>query len=210
MRRRVAAGHLHRLYRGVYAVGHTELSREGRWIAAVFAFGPKAALSHDSAASLWQLSPATSAVVHVTVPAASSAPASASTTPPPTRADTTLRHNICNHPRAHPRRHGLGSATDPSHLERSFLRLLRSHDLLICPRPTKVGPYEVDFLWRPNALIVEVDGYAYHSSRASFESDRPRDRGSNAAATVVLHFTYREVTDRWGCVTAELRAQLQR
>ncbi len=31
------AGHLHRLHRGVYAVGHTDLSRHGRWLAAVLA-----------------------------------------------------------------------------------------------------------------------------------------------------------------------------
>jgi hypothetical protein len=37
-------GRLHALYRGVYAVGHTGLSREGRWLAAVFACGEGAAL----------------------------------------------------------------------------------------------------------------------------------------------------------------------
>ena len=40
IKRWAAAGRLHRLYRGVYAVGHTNLSREGQWIAAVLACGP--------------------------------------------------------------------------------------------------------------------------------------------------------------------------
>ena len=49
---RVARGSLHRLYRGVYAVGHTKLTREGRFLAAVLACGPGAVLSHRSAAIL--------------------------------------------------------------------------------------------------------------------------------------------------------------
>lgn len=53
--RRVAAGRLHRVYRGVYAVGHRGLSREGRWMAAVLAAGEGAALSHLCAACLWEL-----------------------------------------------------------------------------------------------------------------------------------------------------------
>jgi putative AbiEi antitoxin of type IV toxin-antitoxin system/uncharacterized protein DUF559 len=51
--RRVAAGRLHRLYRGVYAVGHVALTTDGRRMAAVLACGPGAALSHRSAAELW-------------------------------------------------------------------------------------------------------------------------------------------------------------
>jgi hypothetical protein len=50
---RLREGQLHRLYRGVYAVGHTVLSREGHWMAAVLACGPDAVLSHHSAAAHW-------------------------------------------------------------------------------------------------------------------------------------------------------------
>jgi hypothetical protein len=49
------AGRLHRVYRGVYALGHTALRVEGRRLAAVFACGPNAVLSHRSAASQWGL-----------------------------------------------------------------------------------------------------------------------------------------------------------
>jgi hypothetical protein len=65
--RRVAAGRLHRVYRGVYAVGHAGLSNEGRWFAAVAAFGEGAALSHRSAAELWTLLQPAHGPVHVTV-----------------------------------------------------------------------------------------------------------------------------------------------
>jgi Transcriptional regulator, AbiEi antitoxin/Protein of unknown function (DUF559) len=50
---RVANGRLHRKYRGVYALGHGRLSREGEWMAAVLACGDGAVLSHLSAASMW-------------------------------------------------------------------------------------------------------------------------------------------------------------
>jgi very-short-patch-repair endonuclease len=52
MERRLRSGHLVRLHRGVYAVGHAQLRPEGRWLAAVLAAGPGAALSHRSAAAL--------------------------------------------------------------------------------------------------------------------------------------------------------------
>src|SRR5688572_30248045 len=56
--RRLRAGRLHRVHRGVYAVGHAGLSRGGRYVAAVLALGDGAVLSHVSAAVLWGLVPA--------------------------------------------------------------------------------------------------------------------------------------------------------
>ena len=45
-----------------------------------------------------------------------------------------------------------------------------------------VGGHEVDMLWREQRLVVEVDGFAYHSGRAAFERDRRRDAALQAAA----------------------------
>jgi hypothetical protein len=55
LNRAVRAGALYRKYRGVYAVGHPHLSREGEWLAAVFAAGDGAALASFSAAVLWEI-----------------------------------------------------------------------------------------------------------------------------------------------------------
>lgn len=63
-----AAGRLHRVHRGAYAVGHTYLSTHGRCLAAVLACGSQAVLSHSSAAWLWDLFPTCSLPIHVTVP----------------------------------------------------------------------------------------------------------------------------------------------
>ena len=66
------AGHLHRLHRGVYAVGHTNLSRHGRWLAAVLACGGDAALSHGASARLQTLELTSRlGTIHVSVPAGS-------------------------------------------------------------------------------------------------------------------------------------------
>ena len=53
VKRRLTRGRLHRLYRGVYAVGHPNVPLEGRFLAATKACGPAAVLSHRSAAALW-------------------------------------------------------------------------------------------------------------------------------------------------------------
>jgi very-short-patch-repair endonuclease len=50
---RIEKGRLHRIERGVYAVGRPELSRRGRWMAAALGSGSGAALSYGSAAALW-------------------------------------------------------------------------------------------------------------------------------------------------------------
>jgi very-short-patch-repair endonuclease/predicted transcriptional regulator of viral defense system len=64
-RRRV--GRLHQVHRGVYAVGHEALSPDGRLLAAVLACGPRAALSHQSAASVWGFRAAGGSQIDVTV-----------------------------------------------------------------------------------------------------------------------------------------------
>jgi hypothetical protein len=55
IRHRVAVGRLHRVHRGVYAVGRPPVVVLERVCAAVLACGPHAALSHRSALALWQI-----------------------------------------------------------------------------------------------------------------------------------------------------------
>jgi len=64
---RVRMGRLHRLYRGVYAVGHPVVPVPGHRLAAVLAVGPAAVLSHLSAAAVWDLVDVRPQVVDVTV-----------------------------------------------------------------------------------------------------------------------------------------------
>ena len=60
-------GRLHRVHRGVYAVGHRDLSWHGRCMAAVLASSPSVA-GHLSAAWLWGLLRSRPGTLHVTCP----------------------------------------------------------------------------------------------------------------------------------------------
>ena len=66
--KRIQAGGLHPLHRGVYSVGHTNLSFEGRCMAALLALGAGAVVSHVSAAALWGMLKPPSGPIHLTLP----------------------------------------------------------------------------------------------------------------------------------------------
>jgi len=63
----VLSGRLSLLHRGVYAVGAGPETNERRWAAAVLACGEGAALSHLSAAALWELRLVDPRVIDVSV-----------------------------------------------------------------------------------------------------------------------------------------------
>jgi very-short-patch-repair endonuclease len=68
--RRLETGRLHRLHAGVYAVGHPILGVNGRWMAAVLACGPGAALGYASGAAFWDLRRGVPNRIEVIVPTA--------------------------------------------------------------------------------------------------------------------------------------------
>jgi predicted transcriptional regulator of viral defense system len=66
---RLADAHsLHRVHRGVYAVGHKLLTARGHWMAAVLSRGPDALLSHRSCGALRSIRRTSITYVEVTVP----------------------------------------------------------------------------------------------------------------------------------------------
>lgn len=65
---RTASGRLHRVARGVYAVGWPQMTPKRRWMTAVLACGEGAMLSHRSAGALWGIGSERIAQVQVTVP----------------------------------------------------------------------------------------------------------------------------------------------
>lgn len=82
-----------------------------------------------------------------------------------------------------------------SEAEIAFLELIRSAGLPAPETNVNVLGHEVDFLWRAQKLIVEVDGFAYHSSRQAFERDRRRDARLQAAGFRVIRFTYLQIVN---------------
>ena len=71
-----------------------------------------------------------------------------------------------------------GPTLTRSEAEERLLDLVRAASLPSPETNVTVGHYEVDFLWRQAGLVVEVDGFAHHRSRQSFENDRRRDSAS--------------------------------
>ena len=64
---RLGNGRLHRFGQGIFLVGRPESTRKARWMAAVLACGPEAALSHRSAAALWGIGDERRAQIDVSV-----------------------------------------------------------------------------------------------------------------------------------------------
>lgn len=69
VRKRVAAGELHRKHSGVFAFGRPDLDRKGVLMAAVKASGPGARVSHASGACLRKMRWSNSSYTDITVPA---------------------------------------------------------------------------------------------------------------------------------------------
>jgi hypothetical protein len=242
VKHRVRTGRLHRLHRGVYAVGHSRLTDEGVWKAAVLACGAGAVLSHRPAAALWRMLSVTRGPVDVTVPgrggrrrrerirvhrSSSLYPAQttlragiAVTTPARTLADLRRCASLAElreaHRQAELRGYRLGDqdGAEPdltrSELERRFLRLCQRDGLPTPEVDVRIGDYVVDYLWRDQALVVETDGYRYHSGRAAFEHDHRRQAHLVAAGFHVLRFTWTQVTDEPQDVIAAVRTRLDR
>jgi very-short-patch-repair endonuclease len=91
-----------------------------------------------------------------------------------------------------------------SHLERLFLNVTRKANL---PKPRtnhEVAGRRRDFAWPDQRLVVETDGYRYHSSRAARRRDNRRDRQLTALGWRTVRFTYEEVAFEPGVVGAEV------
>jgi very-short-patch-repair endonuclease len=95
-----------------------------------------------------------------------------------------------------------------SEAERRLLELIRAARLPEPETNVRVGRWELDFLWRAERLVVEVDGYAYHSSRSSFEGDRRRDAELAAHGIRVVRVTWRQITEEAAALVATLATAL--
>jgi very-short-patch-repair endonuclease len=82
-----------------------------------------------------------------------------------------------------------------SELERLFRRLCRITDLPAPQVNVLVKGYEVDALWPEHRLVVEMDGWEFHKTRAAFERDRARDAALLVAGYRVVRVTYKRLRD---------------
>lgn len=92
--------------------------------------------------------------------------------------------------------------------EERLLALIRRSQLPPPEVNVRLCGFEVDFLWRDQRLVVEVDGFAFHSSRAAFEKDRLRDAELQARGFRVLRVTWRQIVDRKEATLARIAQAL--
>jgi very-short-patch-repair endonuclease len=263
IRRRVQSGRLHRLHRGVYAIGHTSLTRRSRWMAAVLRVGPDAALSLHSAAPLWGVRPGRGGPIHVSCPRRVSSLRGIVVHQAPLPADEVTTHDgipVTTVPRTlldlaaeltdeqlawalneaevqrlhdalslpvlidrYPGRRGVrrarrvlaafaGPRLTRSQLERAFLDFLLRHGLPMPATNAQVTAggrrYECDFVWHDRRVIVELDGYDYHSSRHMFHADRRRDRALKAARWETVRVTEWDLRGDEASLRSDLRSVL--
>lgn len=101
-----------------------------------------------------------------------------------------------------------GPALTRSEAEERFLALVRAASLEAPQVNVDLHGHTVDFLWRRSRLVVEIDGYRFHSSRSAFERDRRRDAQLGAAGYRVMRVTWRQMAEESYAVVARLSPAL--
>lgn len=91
--------------------------------------------------------------------------------------------------------------------EERFLALVRGGGLPAPAVNVRLHGYEVDFLWPAERVVVEVDGWRYHSSRSAFERDRRKSAVLAAHGYVVIRVTWRQITEAGGLAALASVAQ---
>jgi very-short-patch-repair endonuclease len=109
--------------------------------------------------------------------------------------------------RAELKREG-GPQWTQSEAERRMLRLIRAAGLPLPRTQLRIAGWPADFVWVEQRLIVEVDGYAFHSHRRAFERDRRRDQTHMTAGYIVLRFTWRQMQEEPFVVIATIARAL--
>jgi very-short-patch-repair endonuclease len=123
--------------------------------------------------------------------------------------------------RRHPRHRGarvlrrildddLPAAFTRSRAEEIMLALIRKAHLPAPELNARLLQYGVDFLWRGQRLVVEVDGMAYHGSAWAFVEDRRRDAALMAAGYRVLRVTWPDLTREPEAMLVRLAQALSR
>jgi very-short-patch-repair endonuclease len=99
--------------------------------------------------------------------------------------------------------------TTRSDLERDFLDFCRDHELPIPTMNADVAGFEVDALWPQERLVVELDGFEFHRTRAAFERDRARDAAIQLAGHRVVRLTHRRLETEPHVAAAQIRSFLR-
>ena len=101
----------------------------------------------------------------------------------------------------------------PTHsvLETRFRQLLKRNRLPLPAqqhtiRRQRAGFARVDFVYPEHRLVIEVDGFAWHGSRQSWQQDLLRQNDLVAAGFKVLRYTWRDISTEGAAVVETLRS----
>jgi very-short-patch-repair endonuclease len=100
------------------------------------------------------------------------------------------------------------TATSRSKREKRLLRLIRDAGLPMPETNVKFGRFELDFYWRREGLVVEIDGYNFHRGPDAFGKDREKDLAVRAAGLEMLRFTGEQVLKQPWMVLATIAGAL--
>ena len=96
-----------------------------------------------------------------------------------------------------------------SEAERRALALIEAAALPSPSVNTWVAGHEVDLYWPEHKLVVEIDGYAFHSTRQALERDASRDADLDDAGLRVRRVTWRQLEHEPEAVSRRLRKALR-
>ena len=105
---------------------------------------------------------------------------------------------------------GSEAAPTRSATERALRRLLRDAGLPAPQSNAVVEGYECDLVWHRERLIVEIDVYATHGDRRTFERDRAKDAALTRAGWRVIRVTGDQIEHEPLAVLATIVALLAR
>ena len=82
-----------------------------------------------------------------------------------------------------------------SEAERLLVKLLRQNGITGWSTNYPIGPYKVDVAFRAPMIVIEVDGWAFHSDQEVFQSDRKRQNYIALKGWQVLRFTWLDLVE---------------
>ncbi len=95
-----------------------------------------------------------------------------------------------------------------SRFELAFLALCEQAGIPLPEINVRLAGWTADAVWLRERVVVELDGYDNHRSRAQIERDRRKELALRTAGYLVLRYTWPQVTEEPQLVIADLLAAL--
>ena len=95
-----------------------------------------------------------------------------------------------------------------SRAEALFLEIVRAAGLPEPETGLRSCGYQIDFLWRRERVVFEIDGYPYHSTKTAFERDRRKDAALKQAGLDANRVSAQQVQRESLAVAAYVAARL--